>query len=71
LPFAKKFISFRLSATFTHTFSVLILGLGLVMMTIGAVLAHAGKLTDKLDNSPEFSRRMGSSAPQLSRPSVW
>jgi nickel/cobalt exporter len=35
------------------------LGLGLVMMTIGAVLAHAGKLTDKLDNSPEFSRRMG------------
>lgn len=35
------------------------LGLGLVMMTIGAVLAHAGKLTDKLDNSPEFSRRIG------------
>ncbi|MDF1577419.1 MAG: sulfite exporter TauE/SafE family protein [Desulfobulbales bacterium] len=35
------------------------LGLGLVMMTIGAVLAHAGRLTDKLDKSPEFSRRMG------------
>jgi len=35
------------------------LGLGLVMMTIGVVLAHAGKLTDRFDSRPEFSRRMG------------
>lgn len=35
------------------------LGLGLVMMAIGVLLPHAGKLTDKLDSSPEFSRRMG------------
>lgn len=35
------------------------IGLGLVMMAIGAVMAHAGKFTAKLDASPEFSRRMG------------
>ena len=36
------------------------LGLGIVMMTIGVVLSHAGKLTDKIGSaSPEFSRRMG------------
>ena len=35
------------------------LGLGLVMMTIGVALSHAGKLTEKIGNSPEFSRRMG------------
>jgi nickel/cobalt exporter len=35
------------------------LGLGLVMMVIGAALAHAGKFTQKIDASPDFSRRMG------------
>ncbi len=35
------------------------LGLGLVMMTIGAALAHAGKFTRKINASPDFSRRMG------------
>ena len=35
------------------------LGLGLVMMTIGVLLSQAGKLTEKLDSSPEFSRKMG------------
>jgi len=35
------------------------LGLGLVMMSIGVILSHAGKLTEKLDTSPDFSRRMG------------
>lgn len=35
------------------------LGLGLVMMTIGVVLSHAGKLTEKIGNNQEFSRRMG------------
>lgn len=35
------------------------LGLGLVMMTIGVALSHAGKFTKKIDASPDFSRRMG------------
>lgn len=35
------------------------LGLGLVMMTIGVALAHAGKFANKLNASPELSRRMG------------
>lgn len=35
------------------------LGLGLVMMIIGVTLSQAGRLTEKLDASPEFSRRMG------------
>ena len=35
------------------------LGLGLVMMTIGVVLSHAGKLTEKIGDNQEFSRRMG------------
>ena len=35
------------------------LGLGLVMMTIGVLLSQAGKLTEKLDASSEFSRKMG------------
>ena len=35
------------------------LGLGLVMMTIGVILSHAGKLTEMLDASPDFSRKMG------------
>ncbi len=35
------------------------LGLGLVMMTIGVVLAHAGRFTEKLGASDTFSRRMG------------
>ncbi len=35
------------------------LGLGLVMMSIGVILALAGDLTSKLSNNTEFSRRMG------------
>lgn len=35
------------------------LGLGLVMMTIGVVLSHAGKFTERLGSNQEFSRRMG------------
>ena len=35
------------------------LGLGLVMMTIGVILSHAGKLTERFDANPDFSRRMG------------
>jgi len=35
------------------------LGLGLVMMSIGVVLAHAGKFTEKIGSNLEFSRRMG------------
>jgi nickel/cobalt exporter len=35
------------------------IGLGLVMMTIGVILSHAGKFTERLDASPDFSRRMG------------
>jgi nickel/cobalt exporter len=35
------------------------LGLGLVMMIIGVTLSQAGKLTTKINASPEFSRRMG------------
>ena len=35
------------------------LGLGLVMMIIGITLSQAGRLTAKINASPEFSRRMG------------
>jgi len=34
-------------------------GLGLVMMIIGITLSQAGRLTAKINASPEFSRRMG------------
>lgn len=34
-------------------------GLGLVMMTIGVVLSHAGRLTEHIAANQEFSRRMG------------
>lgn len=34
-------------------------GLGLVMMIIGVTLSQAGRLTTKINASPEFSRRMG------------
>ena len=34
-------------------------GLGLVMMVIGITLSQAGRLTTKINASPEFSRRMG------------
>ena len=34
-------------------------GLGLVMMIIGVTLSQAGRLTIKINSSPEFSRRMG------------
>ncbi len=35
------------------------LGLGLVMMTIGVILAHAGRFTEKLDTNNALSRRLG------------
>ena len=35
------------------------LGLGLVMMAIGAFLAKARTLTDRFSTNQEFSRRMG------------
>ena len=35
------------------------LGLGLVMMSIGVILSHAGKLAKRFETSPDFSRRMG------------
>jgi len=35
------------------------LGLGLVMMTLGVVLSHAGRLTEQVAANQEFSRRMG------------
>jgi nickel/cobalt exporter len=35
------------------------LGLGMVMMAIGVILSQAGKLTDKIDSSPEFSLKIG------------
>jgi len=35
------------------------LGMGLVMMTIGVVLAGAGKLTGKITENMELSRRLG------------
>jgi nickel/cobalt exporter len=34
-------------------------GLGVVMMTIGVVLSHAGRLTEHLGANQEFGRRMG------------
>ncbi len=34
-------------------------GLGVVMMTIGVVLSHAGRLTEHIGANQEFSRRMG------------
>ena len=34
-------------------------GLGVVMMTIGVVLSHAGRLTEQIGANQEFSRRMG------------
>lgn len=34
-------------------------GLGAVMMTIGVVLSHAGRLTEHIAANQEFSRRMG------------
>lgn len=35
------------------------LGLGLVMMSIGVALSHAGRLTKKISENLEFGRRMG------------
>jgi len=35
------------------------LGLGLVMMTLGVILSHAGRLTERVAANQEFSRRMG------------
>ena len=35
------------------------LGLGLVMMSIGVALSHAGRFTEKIGSNQEFSRRMG------------
>lgn len=35
------------------------LGLGAVMMTIGVILSHAGRLTEHIAANQEFSRRMG------------
>jgi len=34
-------------------------GLGLVMMSIGVILAHAGKFTERIGENMEFARRMG------------
>ncbi|MBA3015613.1 MAG: sulfite exporter TauE/SafE family protein [Proteobacteria bacterium] len=34
-------------------------GLGVVMMTIGVVLSHAGRLTEQIAANQEFGRRMG------------
>ena len=42
--------------TMAIAFSV---GLGVVMMTIGVVLSHAGRLTEYIGANQEFSRRMG------------
>jgi len=35
------------------------IGLGVVMMAIGVVLSHAGRLTEQIGANQEFSRRMG------------
>lgn len=35
------------------------LGLGAVMMTIGVILSHTGRLTEQIAGNQEFSRRMG------------
>ncbi len=35
------------------------LGLGVVMMAIGVLLSHAGRLTEQIGANQEFSRRMG------------
>ena len=35
------------------------LGLGLIMMSIGVALSHAGRLTTKISENLEFGRRMG------------
>lgn len=35
------------------------LGLGLVMMTIGVVLSHAGRLTSKISDNLPLARKLG------------